>query len=291
MTASSRLREGAKARVRTVRRPSLRGSDIRTWATALFVMVAWGTVSSQALLSLPIDSVVEGPIAMSEITATSATLVVTTTVDVACVVVFGRDEAFGELALDADMGAAAHRDHRVLLRGLEPDTEYFYRLQGSDANGRFYASEVLRFRTLAAEGAASLGVNVATAEAGAVVTAVSSEFGGAFTAGNAIDGDPRSEWSSRGDGDGAYLTIRLAEPTEVVGFGFWTRTMVTSAEIRRFEVVNERGEVFGPFDVPDAAGRYDFPATGSGQEFTFRVVASTGGNTGAVEVAIYARVR
>jgi hypothetical protein len=291
MTASSPMPEGAMARVREVGRPSLRGPAIGRWMTAVFVMAAWGTAPSQALVSLPIESVVEGPIAMSEITATSATLIVTTTLDVACVVVFGRTEEFGELALDADMGAAAHREHRVLLRGLEPDTEYVYRLQGSDANGRFYASEVMRFRTLTAEGTALLGVNVATAEAGAVVTAVSSEFGGAYAAGNAIDGDPRSEWSSRGDGDGAYLTIRLAEPTEVVGFGFWTRTMVTSAEVRRFEVVNERGEVFGPFDVPDASGRYDFPAAGSGQEFTFRVVTSTGGNTGAVEVAIYTRPR
>src|SRR5690606_18460269 len=126
---------------------------------------------------------------------------VTTTVDVACVLVFGRTGAFGDLALDADMGAAAHREHRVVLRGLEPDTEYAYRLQGSDANGRFYASDVLRFRTAAADAAPPLGVNVATAEAGAEIVAVSSEFGGAYAAGNAIDGDPRSEWSSRGDGD------------------------------------------------------------------------------------------
>lgn len=291
MTARSRMHEGPKTQERSACAPSPRGASVPRWLAALCVVAACGTAASQPLASLPIDSVVEGPIAVSEVTATSATLVVTTTVDLACVVVFGRSEAFGELALDANMGAAAHREHRVLLRGLEPDTEYLYRLQGSDATGQLYASEILRFRTLAAAGTAPLGVNVATAEAGAEIVAVSSEFGGAYAARNAIDGDPRSEWSSRGDGDGAYLTIRLAEPTEVVGFGFWTRTMVTSAEIRSFEVVNERGEVFGPFDVPDAAGRYDFAATGSGQEFTFRVVASTGGNTGAVEVAIYARPR
>ncbi len=51
------------------------------------------------------------------------------------------------------------------------------------------------------------------------------------------------------------------------------------------------GEVFGPFDVPDAASAHDFAATGRGQEFTFRVLASSGGNTGVVEVAVYAQPR
>lgn len=249
------------------------------------------TATAQPLVSLPIEDVVDGPIAMSEVTATSATLLVTTHLDLACVVVFGEDEGFGQLALDADMGGGAHRDHRVLLRGLEPDTEYAYRLQGSAPDGRFFASEVLRFRTAPAEAGLSLGVDVATAEAGATVVAASSEFGGAFAAANAIDGDARSEWSSRGDGDAAYLTVRLREPVEVTGFGFWTRTMGSSAQIERFEVVNEHGEVFGPFEVPDAASAHDFAASGRGQEFTFRVLASSGGNTGAVEVAVYTQPR
>ena len=259
--------------------------------SALIVALLLAAAAAQPLTSLPVEDVVDGPIAMSEITASSATLVVTTEIDLACVVVFGTDASFGQLALDVDMGGGAHREHRVLLRGLEPDTEYVYRLQGSAPDGTFYASEVLRFRTAPAEGGPSLGVNLATAEAGATVVAASSEFGGAFAAANAIDGDPRSEWSSRGDGDAAFITVRLREPVEVTGFGLWTRTMGASAQIERFEVVNEHGEVYGPFEVPDAASSYDFPASGRGQEFTFRVLASSGGNTGAVEVAVYARPR
>ncbi len=264
---------------------------IARFPLVLLAALSLATAVAQPLVSLPVENVIDGPIAMSDVTPTSATLVVTTLVDLACVVVFGPDDGFGQLALDADMGGGAHRDHQVFLRGLEPDTEYAYRLQGSDPDGNFYASEVLRFRTPAAEVSVSLGVDVATAEAGATVVAASSEFGGAFAAGNAIDGNPRSEWSSRGDGDAAFITVRLREPVEVTGFGLWTRTMGSSAQIERFEVVNEHGEVFGPFDVPDATSTYDFAASGRGQEFTFRVLASSGGNTGLVEVSVYTQPR
>lgn len=245
---------------------------------------------AQPLVSLPVEDVLEGPIELSDVTSASPTLEITSTVDVACVLVFGTDESFGNLALDVDMGGGAHQDHRVLMRGLEPDTEYVYRLQGSDPEGNFYASELMRFRTPpAAQGEASLGVDVATAEAGAEVIETSSEFGSAFAAGHAIDGEANSEWSSRGDGDDAFITVRLSEPVDVTGFGLWTRTMGSTAQIARFEVVNEDGDVFGPFDVPDAAREHAFPAEGRGQTFTFRVVSSSGGNTGVVEVAIYAR--
>jgi hypothetical protein len=256
---------------------------------ALLAALLSADALAQSLVSLPIEDVIAEPIAPSAITSTSATLEVDTEIDLACVVVFGTDERFGALALDMDMGGGAHRDHLVIMRGLEPDTEYVYRLQGSDAEGNFYASEVMRFRTLPADDAPELGVNVATLEAGAVVVAASSEFGDAFVAEHAIDGDARSEWSSRGDGDDAFITVRLAESVDVTGFGLWTRTMGTSAQIERFEVENEHGEVFGPYDLPDAGGTHAFAASGRGQEFTFRVVASSGGNTGAVEVAVFTR--
>ena len=71
------------------------------------------------------------------------------------------------------------------------------------------------------------------------------------------------------------------------GFGLWTRTMGTSAQIESFVVENERGEMFGPFVLPDAAGMHSFPAVAAGRTFTFRVVSSSGGNTGAVEVGIF----
>lgn len=81
--------------------------------------------------------------------------------------------------------------------------------------------------------------------------------------------------------------MQLAEPTRIRGFGLWTRTMGTSAQIERFQVVNEEGEVFGPFEVEDANQLHTYPADGEGQHFTFEILDSSGGNTGAVEVAVF----
>ena len=232
----------------------------------------------------------------SEVTASSATLRFTSTIEVACVVVFGLDDGFGQLALDQDMGGSAHSDHRVVLRGLEPDTEYHYRLQGSDPQGNFYASRVMRFRTPAATAKVDLGTDVARLELGARVVEVSSNFGGGdnqsrWGADNVLDGDPGSEWSSDGDGDAAFITVELAEETEVSGFGLWTRTMGTSAQISSFEVIAEDGSSYGPYALDNADGMHVFPAEARGTRFTFRVVASSGGNTGAVELAIFTRSR
>jgi hypothetical protein len=242
---------------------------------------------AQTLSSRPAESVISSPIAVSNVTASSAELVITTGIDLACLVVFGTDETFGQMAFDTDMGTAAHQHHRVVMRGLEPSTTYLYRLQGSAPDGTFYASSIYSFTTSAAEATPSLGVNVATLEQGAKVIAASSEFSSSYGANNALDNNPSSEWSSRGDGNEAFITIELPNEVTVTGFGLWTRTMGSSAEISRFEVENEKGETFGPFDLEDANSLYQFPATGTGKQFTFRVLDSSGGNTGAIELAIY----
>lgn len=161
-------------------------------------------------------------------------------------------------------------------------------MQGSDPQGNFYASDIMSFRTPPAEETASLGTNVATLQRAASIAGVSSEFSASFAADNAIDDDPNTEWSSKGDGNGATLTVSLSEATDVTGFGLWTRTMGSSAEISRFEVENEASELFGPFEIPNAGGIYTFPAETRGQTFTFRVVDSSGGNTGVVAVEVYA---
>jgi hypothetical protein len=249
------------------------------------------TVEAQALTSLAAESVLESPIEVSDLTPTSAALRIDSTLDLACVVVYGQDERFGQLALDQDMGGSAHRDHFVIMRGLEPDTEYLYRLQGSDTEGNFYASAVMRFRTPNADAATDVKENLAL---GATVSAVSSNYGGgdndsSWGANNAIDGDQATEWSSASDGDDAYITVQLAEEVDVGGFGLWTRTMGSSAQIGQFVVESDSGEVFGPFELPDAGGLYEFSVEGRGRSFTFRVVDSSGGNTGVVELAIYPR--
>ncbi len=244
----------------------------------------------ETLVAQPIEPFLSSPLAVSEVSASSATLQLVTTIDLACVVVFGTDDGFGRLALDDNMGASAHRDHRVGMRGLEPDTVYYYRLQGSAPDGTLYASATMTFRTPTADAAdGPAGVNVAASTRGGSVTAVSSEFSAAFGGLHAIDEEPDTEWSSKGDGDAAFITVTLPSVVTVTGFGMWTRTMGSSAQIRSFEVVNEVGERFGPFELPDASGIHRFAATGTGQSFTFEVVDSSGGNTGAVEVEVFAQ--
>ncbi len=259
----------------------------RATLLALIAFLATASVLAGGLVSQPLEPLVEQPIAMTDVGPTSASLLVTTDVDLACVVVFGTDTDFGGLALDLDMGGAAHRDHRVALRGLEPDTEYVFRMQGSAPDGTFYASEVYAFRTLPAAADDRAWRNVATVDAGARVVEASSEFGAAFAAERAIDGSATTEWSSRGDGDEAFITVELAERVAFAGFGVWSRTMGSSAEIRRFEVVTEAGDVYGPFEIDGAAERFVFDATGEAQTFTLRVLDSTGGNTGLIEFAVY----
>lgn len=251
-------------------------------------------LAQPAVPVLEAEAILLEPLRPSDVTATSAVVRVTTAIDVACVVVFGETESFGRMALDQDMGGSAHSDHVVAMRNLEPDTEYAFRIQGSDLAGNLYVSRTVRFRTLEAEAGPDLGENVARTALGARVAGVSSNFGGGdnasrWGADNALDGDGGTEWSSDGDGDDAFLSVELPQTTSVSGFGMWTRTMGSSAQIESFTVENELGELFGPFVLPDAAGMHAFPVEASGRTFTFLVASSSGGNTGAVEVAIFSR--
>ncbi|MCO6502098.1 MAG: discoidin domain-containing protein [Acidimicrobiales bacterium] len=221
----------------------------------------------------------DGPTIEPDPSGGFVTLTVTTNIDAVCAVAYGQTEDLGSLATDQDMGAAGHSDHEVVLGGLEPDTEYFYRLQGVGVDGRLYRSELLTFRTPpAAE--VSPGRNLAPE---ADVTDVSSEFSEAFAAENAIDGDPSTEWSTRGDGDNAYIVLDLGRHFEVVAVGFHTRTMSDgTATTATFTVTVDNEETYGPYPV----GRSE--VTFAGQILRFDVEESTGGNTGATEIEIVA---
>src|SRR4030067_1455034 len=50
----------------------------------------------------------------------SATLLVETTLPVACAVVYGTTPDYGQIATDSDMAGGAHSDHHPLLTGLTP---------------------------------------------------------------------------------------------------------------------------------------------------------------------------
>lgn len=270
-------------------------ASISAWLTVpaltAALVLACGSSNGGGTATRPLDEILDGPVEITDLTATRAVVRVETTVEVVCSVVYGTDTDYGSQSTDLDMGGRAHSSHAAPLRGLDPDTVYHYRLQGSASDGTFYVSDDMTFRTPAAD--ASMqdhGVNLASAAAGARIAEASSQFGGSATWApeNAIDGEPDTEWSSAGDGDDAFITVELAQPSELTAVGLWTRTMGSSAQISRFRVVTEDGTVLGPFELAGSNQMYVFPVSATAQRLRFEVVESSGGNTGVVELAAYA---
>jgi len=190
-------------------------------------------------------------------------------------------------------------EHRVELLALKPEKIYWLNVVLVDEEAHVYRSEDLSFETEAAaetEGAWEPdGENLALLQKGGWIVDVSSNWAGgendsAFGANKAIDGDPNTEWSSDGDGDDAWVEIALAEEGTITGIGFWTRTMGTSAQIFKFRVLTPDGRVLGVFELPDAKRMYNFDLEDFvEQQLRFEVVESSGGNTGAKEIAIYVK--
>lgn len=212
----------------------------------------------------------------------AATLRVTTTIDAVCAVSYGPDGPSGSIATDRDMGSDGHSDHEAVMTGLEPNTAYQYRLQGVGADGRLYRSEVFTFTTPAGDQGTELGPNLAV---GATVVEVSSEFSEDFAAENALDGDLGTEWSTRGDGNNAFITIDLGAVVEVTAVGFRTRSMGDGSATTESFTVTVDGDTNGPFPAGPSPTRVSF----RGQILGFEVAESTGGNTGAVEIEVYTK--
>lgn len=246
------------------------------------------------------DIYVDGPPRIVNITTTYATLLFTSSVPVVCSVVYGVDDTFGQIAQDANMNGGAIVDHRPQLTGLLPETEYLYRVQGSDANGIIYVSEVATFTTPAEPTQPSPQINVAALGDGAEILAVSSNFGGVendqtWGAESAIDENPATAWSSNGDGNDAFIIVDLMEPSTLTGIEVWTRFMSDgTAQIFEFTVTTDPGntdsETFGPFTLPNATRGYPFAIVGTSIAESIRldVVDSSGGNTGLVEFKVFA---
>jgi hypothetical protein len=245
-----------------------------------------------ALEARSIDEVTANePLQVVDITDQDAVLQFESAIPLACSVIYGESTDYGTIATDQDMAGGAHSDHHPLLMGLKPDTTYHFRVQGTDANGNFYISRDMTFRTLEASGSAE--TNFASLDAGAQVVDVSSNFGGAanderWGANGAIDGNRGSEWSSDGDGDDAYLTINLIQPIQLSAIEVWSRSMGDgTAQVLSFTITTDAGETFGPFQLNDAEGSHRFELATEAKQIRFDVEASTGGNTGLVEFAVY----
>jgi F5/8 type C domain-containing protein len=228
---------------------------------------------------------------------------VTTSAEAACSIAWGETDELGFLHTDLDMSGGAHNRHEVILVGAEPGKTYSFRVQGATPDGTLFQSALSTF-TLpelpegagdamdagdamgAEDGMALHGGNLAEA---ATVVSVSSEFSSSWTGANAIDGDMSTEWATAGSGDDAFIEIDLGSPQMVVGVEFITRTMGDgTATTTEYTVTVDGGETFGPFAAGDPADNRFAEAVFEGQILRFEVAASTGGNTGAIEVRAFA---
>jgi hypothetical protein len=265
----------------------------RLFLPVLLLVLVLGACGADGVtdISAILDS---GPTAV-DITASSVTISAHTSIDVVCSVAYGVTDDYGSLATDTDMAGGGHSDHGPRLAGLEPDTVYHFQLAGMDADGTVYRSEDMTFRTAPADSSAMsepVERNLALLSEGARLVGTSSNFAGAKDSGtwggnSAIDGDPTTQWSSDGDGDDAWIEVELEAQARVTRIGFWTRTMVTSAQVTRFQVVAGDGAVAGPFELDGASSVHYFDTHILASRLRFEVVESSGGNTGAVEIEIY----
>jgi hypothetical protein len=216
---------------------------------------------------------------------------VSTNIDAACSISYGETDALGTIGTDDDMGGAAHDDHEVILVDAEPGKTYKFRVQGADAQGNIYQSEIATF-TLpevpdgGGESMADHGTNVAE---GATVLDVSSIFSASWSGDNAFDGDMTTEWATKGSGDDAYIVIDLGSAQPIVGVEFITRTMSDgTATTTEYTVTVDDGETYGPFHAGNQNDPGFTEVEFTGQVLRFDVAASTGGNTGATEIRAFA---
>jgi hypothetical protein len=240
----------------------------------------------------PIEKVsASGPPRMVDITSTDSKLIFKSSIPLACSVVYGITTEYGSIATDEDMSGGAHTDHHPLLTGLEPDTEYNFRVQGTSAEGIFYFSENMKFRTSRAE--VKTEANFASMRTNARVITVSSNYGGVknddrWGANSAIDEKRSTAWSSNGDGDDAFIEVELSSSIKIYAIEVWTRSMSDgTAIIRSFTVTTDSGEKFGPFTLKDDKEAYRYTIDTVARTLRLDVVESTGGNTGLVEFGVY----
>jgi hypothetical protein len=241
----------------------------------------------------PFAEVQDGPVRVEADPAdpSRAVLRVRTSQPMICAVVWGPDDDYGRLNNSLAMNGTGILDHDVVLPDVEPGRTYRYVLQGTTADGTLYRSEPADFvigdndETIERP-AVALGRNLAE---DAVVEEASSSFSDDFAAPLAFDGDPSTEWSTRGDGDDAFVAVRLASPSTVAAVEFVTRSMADgSAVTQTFTVTVDGDRTYGPFGAGTPRHRRIHALGAEGTRFRFDVAASTGGNVGAVELRLYA---
>ncbi len=218
-----------------------------------------------------------------------ARLTFISTIPLACSVIYGTTPTFGAVATDPNMNGGAIIEHNPILTQLVASTLYYYRVQGTDAQGSLYWDPMASFMTAAA----ATDNNLLSLNNGASITAVSSNFGNAnnnqaWGANSAIDGSSNSAWSSAGNGDNAFIEISLAQSSHINTIEVWSRSMSDgTAKIFSFTITIDSGEVLGPFTLPDTQEAHQFIINRSSSSIRLDVTSSSGGNTGLVKIAAY----
>ena len=202
----------------------------------------------------------------------------------------GETKKFGRLVRLPKTGP--FRAHSINILGLKSGMEYFTETVLIDTRGNLYRSETNTFTTLEEGEKTNYGENWASLEKGGSISDVSSNWGGdpsgAFGAKNAIDDDPGTEWSSQGEGNEAWIEIKLPEKIEISAIGFWTRTMGDTGQISKIRAITGTGKLLGEFQIPsaDELHVYQVPRSTTGK-VRFEVLESSGGNTGAREIKVF----
>lgn len=216
---------------------------------------------------------------------------VSTTEPMICAIVWGETEELGRFNNSLAMNGTGIVDHDVFLPGAAPGRTYYFRVQGSTADGTLYQSGLATFTIPESQAPVSTdgadrGENLAL---GATIVEVSSEFSDMFAASNAIDDSGTTEWASSGDGDDAFIVLDLGEERQIAGVEFITRSMLDGTAVTEtFTVTVDDAEPAGPFPAGTAVEPNTAPLDTSGRVVRIDVDTSTGGNVGAVEIRVLA---
>ncbi len=233
---------------------------------------------------------------VEEVGAYRAVLRFTTSRPTTCEAAFGlAASALDRTATDPNMEPGTYLEqHEVPLEDLVPNTTYYVVGRAVDPNDNVYTSMVLQFTTLTGAAVDSM-VNVAALARGSVVNAVSSNFGGGandstWGANKAFDDQMSTEWSSNGDGNGAFIEIDLGSTRSFAVVGFRSRKMSDGTSIiESFQLVLDGTTTLGPFASPDPDIRYLFQlgAPASARTVRLEAIATSGGNTGIKELQLF----
>jgi len=210
--------------------------------------------------------------------------------DMICAFVWGETEALGRFNNSLSMNGTGISDHVVGLPGAEAGTTYHYIVEGAAKDGTLYRSRMATFVAPRGESAPAdpnepAGPNLAQT---GQVTAVSSEYDASFAGTKANDGDLGTEWSSKGDGNRATITVDLGAPKKVVALEFISRSMGDGTAVTKtYRVVVDDKATYGPYAAGNPVRHNAQAVDFTGRVLRFEVVDSTGGNTGAAEVRAF----